>query len=538
MADRFGPTPPDEPIIGGSYPPSGGAPPLPVIGAHEPAPGEEIIGYYAAPAPEDTWSPPYGETDGYDGEAYEDGAYDEGYEYYEDYQDENPARQPMFYVFLALAALVGGAFIFLLYSIVSSGDDEEEPLQVTAQFDIRIDQPVANERIETGKEFLVATRATASEPLTLLELLVQDRVVDQQSASPPAGDGVYSGSFKWQFETKGEYQIAIRVTSETGTTRDSQKVKVIAIEGVGDKPVSITGKVLTTVNVRAGPGEQFDAVSRLSDGQEVRIIGKTEDGEWLLIDFEGAERWVKRQAIDVQESLALVPRRDPTPTPVPPPTRTPIPPTPVPSPSPLPTATPVPAAPDFAPLNALLIDGGRTLRVTVGNQGTVAYAGPLVVAVGNVLPGTLTKAFGVQIPANGSTTVDFELNPPVTTQKSASVKVNPDNAVAETNQDNDTATFVLTPPVEPPAIVMTPPDFKDNAINITVQNNGGDMPASQVTVKVTMTDGGNAAEQTKSIALAKGQSAPFTVTKPGAGPAKIQVLLNGTPVASQDAVIP
>jgi subtilase family serine protease len=154
------------------------------------------------------------------------------------------------------------------------------------------------------------------------------------------------------------------------------------------------------------------------------------------------------------------------------------------------------------------------------------------VAVGGVSPGTLTKAFNVEIPANGATIVEFELNPPVTTQKSAQVKVDPDNAIKETNEDNNNTTFVLTPPVEQPEIVISGVSFGATTIGVTIKNEGGPLAASTVTVKVTV--GGVSAQKVEQIALATGQSYPFTVPRPGTGSAVIEVLVNGTVVTTQN----
>jgi hypothetical protein len=53
-----------------------------------------------------------------------------------------------------------------------------------------------------------------------------------------------------------------------------------------------------------------------------------------------------------------------------------------------------------------------------------------------------------------------------------------------------------------------------------------------VTVKITIIAQGNSAESPRTIALARGQDASFSVTKPGTGDAKVEVLVNGTPVVS------
>jgi uncharacterized protein YgiM (DUF1202 family) len=515
MSDRYDSYPPDEPVIGGSYPPGETYPSTPpVIGATEPY---ETIGAYAAVetveygGDEDTYDEEYG--------------YDED-SYYDDYYDaESPVRQPVFYIFLGVAVLVGGIFIYLLYSL-AVGDGGGSGVLPPSQLNVLIDQPVPNERIEVGKDMTVAVRANAAEPIVRFELIIQDRPVDSVNAQPPKGSEPYSASFKWRFNSKGEYTIFVRAITESGATKDSDQVKVVAFEGPGDRPVSINGKVIASVSMRTGPGENFEAVGTLTAGQQVKIVGKTRDSDWLLIDNDGG-RWVKRQAIEVLESLALVPIKEPTP--VPQATATNTPPA---SPSPTPSPTVNPTAPDFAPTHASLLNGGATLRVTVANLSTNSYSGPLVVAVGGVSPGTLTKAFNVEIPANGATIVEFELNPPVTTQKSAQVKVDPDNAIKETNEDNNNTTFVLTPPVEQPEIVISGVSFGATTIDVTIKNEGGPLAASTVTVKVTV--GGASAQKVEQIALATGQSYPFTVPRPGTGSAVIEVLVNGTVVTTQN----
>jgi subtilase family serine protease len=225
-----------------------------------------------------------------------------------------------------------------------------------------------------------------------------------------------------------------------------------------------------------------------------------------------------------------VPVKDPTPVPQPTATNTPV-------PSPSPTASPTPdsKAPDFFVGGATLTDGGSTLHVTVGNQSTSSYTGALIVSAAGVTPGTLTLVFNVNIPANGSATVDFDITPAVTTEKTVVVKVDPDNAIKELHEDNNNASFPLKPAVESPKIVLSNIDPSGAAIAVSIKNNGGALTAANVTVRVTI--GGSASEQTKSISLSKGQDSSFTVTKPGSGAgATVQVLIDGTVVATQTGV--
>ncbi len=518
MTDRYGSPPPDdEPVIGATYPPASQPPARDAYGG---MPG----------------------TSAYSEEEYADDEYDDyedGYEYDDDYYDDEyyegtPARQPLFYLFIGLAALVGGVIIFLLFTMVNSGGGNGGGTPSAAQFKVRIDSPADGSRIEIGKTEDVLVSATSNKPLSRFELFVNDAPVDSQNVTTSPPDNTYSATLRLPpFNTKGNFSVYVRVTTSTNEHADSSKITVVAVQPVGDKPLVVKGKVIATVNVRKGPGENYDLVKTLDNGQDVNIIGKTRDGEWLLVDIEGGT-WVKRAAIQEQDSLALVPVKDPTPVPAPTATNTV-------QPSPSPTASPTtnPKLPDLLASNAQLTDGGAKLRVAIGNASTNSYSGPLVVSVSG-LAQNLNAAFQVDIPANGSTTVTFDLNPPVTTAKTATIKIDPDNAIKESNKDNNSIQVGLVPAAEPPALSITGVD--PNGVSLTVKNSGGPLTSTAIRVRISVKvdTETKAAEATKTVSLAKGQDVSFTIGKPGSGSGMIEVFLgdNPTPAVSLPITIP
>ena len=239
----------------------------------------------------------------------------------------------MFYVFIGLAALVGGIVIFLLFSLVSSRGGESTSTPGSVKFNVAIQSPVKDKRIEIGKPEEVIVEASSTEPIVRFELFIEGNLADTVEVRDASADNKYRANLKASFERKGEYNLYVKVTSSSGATKQTDKLRVIAIEPVGDRPATINGKVVATVNLRTGPGENFEQVGTLTEGKIVKIIGRTTNNEWLLVDMDGG-RWVKASAIDPQDSLALVPIRQVTPTPQPA-TNTPQ---PNPSASPSPTA--------------------------------------------------------------------------------------------------------------------------------------------------------------------------------------------------------
>jgi hypothetical protein len=110
----------------------------------------------------------------------------------------------------------------------------------------------------------------------------------------------------------------------------------------------------THVNVRSGPGEVYEAIGLLRQGQTAEIIGVSPDGQWWVIRFPavpGGQGWVSAgfvDAINIENIPVVQPPPLPTLAPSPPPSSTTAAPTatsPLPTPSPPPTLTqPLPTA--------------------------------------------------------------------------------------------------------------------------------------------------------------------------------------------------
>ncbi len=516
MTDSAGSIPPDEPIIGASTPP-----PPPRTPNPPPAYGG------AAVADEDEyWDDEEEYDDDYD-EYDEPGYYDDGY-----YSDV-PARQPMFYVFIGLAVLVGAAAVFLLYSVVR-GDDDDGPSVAateTAKAQVRIDSPRAGDRLDIGKQYDVIVAANASETITRFQLFVGDQAFQDIAAPPPNADKVYNASLPLRLERRGEYSIFVRVTTQSGAVKDSEKVRVVGVEDIGTATRDILGKVTAQVTVRRTPADNGEAMGTLNSGQSVKVLGKTADGEWLYIDANGGG-WVKKAALEVAESLALVPVRSETPTAVPATATVAA----LPSPSPSPTATAT-NAPDFVPTDAQLTDATH-LRVTVTNTSSNAYSGSLVVSAG-ALAGA--RAFAVNMgPNNGTAVVTFELANPVSQRTTVEIKVDPDNAVKEANEANNSATFTLQPAVEAPNLSLTA-QLAGSNVSVTIANSGGDYATTDAKIVLTLDLNGSVTttETPLSLALKKNESRNVSVPRPaGSGQATVRLVVNGQTVASGSLTIP
>ncbi|BCX03978.1 MAG: hypothetical protein KatS3mg053_1916 [Candidatus Roseilinea sp.] len=71
------------------------------------------------------------------------------------------------------------------------------------------------------------------------------------------------------------------------------------------------------VNLRAGPGTNYDLVGRLNQGRTARVIGKSSDGRWWQVSVEGRTVWVSGQFVQPNDAAngVGVAQAPPAPTP-------------------------------------------------------------------------------------------------------------------------------------------------------------------------------------------------------------------------------
>ena len=96
----------------------------------------------------------------------------------------------------------------------------------------------------------------------------------------------------------------------------------------------------TNMNVRGGPGTNYNIIGAASTGERYSVTGRNDAGDWWQIDFQGQNGWVFSDLVTTQntESVAVavnIPAPPPpTAAPVAPPTQPPAPPQEQPTPAP------------------------------------------------------------------------------------------------------------------------------------------------------------------------------------------------------------
>jgi len=308
-------------------------------------------------------------------------------------------------IFVLLAAAVTAYFLL-------PGDDT-----VAQGPEVVITAPVNQAQVSLNLP--VTVQATASDPagVSRMELWV-DGTKTAEATSPAAqGQPTLTASLQWVPVTAGEHLLEIRAYNVRNVTGQPASITVVAtgVSATEEPPTPTplpptptvpTGPALTTLtdlNVRAGPGIEYDLVGLLPSGSQAEVIGRDENRQWWQIRFDPAPNdvgWVSAdpsfattaniESVPVAQIPATptgTPTSTPTATPIPPtdtPTSTPLPPTATPTPTATATSTPSGAKITFD-ISPTVVQGGKCVDVSwsVENVKEVYYQGEGVPGLGD-----------------------------------------------------------------------------------------------------------------------------------------------------------
>ncbi|MYA53887.1 MAG: hypothetical protein F4X89_10485 [Dehalococcoidia bacterium] len=521
--DRPGP-PDDEPLIGGTSsgtpPPAGGSPSPP---SRDPGEGGRVIGVPPDPEPRtvDPWesqhlrrSTPDLRTYGRDGPRAG----------YYGATRRSLGRTAAAYFFTIAALVIGGILIFLLFRVLNDNGDEPpvEPTVVAVTPEARIETPSPGQRLTVDEELTVIVSVVSGEDIVRFELLITGITKDQVFTSRVTAENTYAAVLTARFEAAGVYDLVVLAYTAGGDEIQTDPIQVVVVPSPEETPEpSTTALVVGVTELRTGPSGEYNQAGTLEPGQVITVTGRTRDQQWLQLE-NGL--WVRLNAVDIDPGdLADLPDVDAPPPPSPTPTP---PPTPVdtgdsegngdgePETTTTATATPTSTAPlnapDFIPTNAVLLDRGATLRVTITNTSTNSFSGAIVVRVEEVpddpdeVATPIELAENLSMEPNDTAALNFTIDPPVTEQITVRVTVDPDDAVAESSEDNNQVDFIVVPPFAGPDLSLAAVVSGD-VLRVTIANAGD--PLSTNDARLVISVPGETTTRTISpLAIGEGES--------------------------------
>jgi hypothetical protein len=175
------------------------------------------------------------------------------------------------------------------------------------------------------------------------EPVAGDPASQPQEVPQPAGDG-------------GEQPAAEQPAAEQPASEQPVEEAPPAEEPTPEPTTPPSAEVVinSNMNVRGGPGTNYNIVGGANQGERYVVTGRNDDGSWWQIDYSGQAGWVFGDLVSATnvETVAVAQN-----IPAPPPPPTPVPATPTPAPPPPAAEAPAPAPSDNFPF--LLVDTAR-----------------------------------------------------------------------------------------------------------------------------------------------------------------------------------
>lgn len=296
--------------------------------------------------------------------------------------------------------------ILLLLSAcnLSSEPPTAEPLDVSTispggKPNVAISSPAEGDEVVVNAQIFVTASATDSVGVTRIQLVAGTQVVKTVSSESPSGQTNFPVLLDYTPRQTGE--VTLQVIAYRGAiasdpaevtinvrANEAQVTATIAPSSGGNSGVSVpvidpndpTCRALTNtgLNLRTGPGTNYDRITVLSAGVQVPIVGRLGDNSWWQVRSGLSVGWIAASFTSVYGTCTSVPVVAAPPSPTPPG----FVPTPIPTLAPpataVPKATATPGKPDLVitsiggPLSVTLPADPVTYSVVISNLGSAA----------------------------------------------------------------------------------------------------------------------------------------------------------------------
>ena len=83
----------------------------------------------------------------------------------------------------------------------------------------------------------------------------------------------------------------------TPVTFDGLSEQPATVYAEGEQP-TFTVTPDSTMNMRAGPGTDFDRVGQIPAGTTVTALGANADETWIVVEYEGTYGWLTKEYLN------------------------------------------------------------------------------------------------------------------------------------------------------------------------------------------------------------------------------------------------
>src|SRR5258708_5003818 len=219
-------------------------------------------------------------------------------------------------VVLPLVSLISVALAALACNIgaqppVVTATSPSSNTTLVAQSDVpevEIRSPADNSEVIINTEVQVYVRAVDKVGVTRIEMRVDNLIVDTAASPDANGTTSMDSILSWTPTSSGPH--VIQVVAFRGTVQGNPQQITLTVRDTAAQVTTpaVSPQYLTAsptsnptcrvrvntdnLNVRTGPGINYDRITTLSVGSEVPVTGSTFDRSWFQVDVQGLTGWV------------------------------------------------------------------------------------------------------------------------------------------------------------------------------------------------------------------------------------------------------
>ena len=112
--------------------------------------------------------------------------------------------------------------------------------------------------------------------------------------------GTVNGWSQVQYQG-GEYYVATNLLTEKDGAVQEPAVSMTSAAAAADGDAVGTLVVASDVNIRSGPGTEYDKVGEAKTGAVLSAVGRSSDGKWYLVSTESGTGYVNRKLVTVRD---------------------------------------------------------------------------------------------------------------------------------------------------------------------------------------------------------------------------------------------
>ncbi|MBL8117621.1 MAG: SH3 domain-containing protein [Anaerolineae bacterium] len=329
--------------------------------------------------------------------------------------------------------------------------------------EVAISSPSDGDEVAVGTQVFVNATATDTIGVTRMQLIANNQIVKTVSSESPSGQQSFQVLLDYTPRQAGDVNLQV-VAYRGAIASDPASVDIIVkssqalvtatiapvVPGPSIDPNDPTCRALTNtgLNLRTGPGTNYDRITLLPGGAVVPIIGRIGDNSWWQVRYGINVGWISAQYTSVYGICTSTPIISPPPSPTPTGTTA----TPTPTATRTPTATPsitvTPGKADLivanivGPTSTTIAASPVTYAVTITNTGT----GPSGTFSSKVaLPDGTQGDLGVvsTLSAGESITLNIDITFTTTGSYTMQVQVDSSNQVDEVSEVNNIGTLLI-----------------------------------------------------------------------------------------------